>query len=65
MLGLPDEVDGDLPMAVVVLKPDQTATEEEIIAYMDGNCHFGTTVTGFTVTIVFSVRNQVVDVVYS
>ncbi|HEY8414893.1 MAG TPA: hypothetical protein VIK99_03880, partial [Thermaerobacter sp.] len=33
MVGVPDEYRGEMVKAFVVLKPGETATEEEIIAY--------------------------------
>ena len=39
VVGLPDVVDGELPLAFIVLKQGQTATAEELIAYINGT-HF-------------------------
>ncbi|GLV33980.1 uncharacterized protein CBL_11137 [Carabus blaptoides fortunei] len=35
VVGLPDEVDGDLPLGVIVLKPDVTVTEEDILEFVN------------------------------
>ena len=37
VVGLPDEVDGERPLAFVVLRKGQTATAEELIGYTNGN----------------------------
>ena len=37
VVGLPDEVDGELPMAFVVLKEGKTATAEELIEHTNSN----------------------------
>ena len=37
VVGLPDEVDGERPLAFVVLRKGQTATAEELISYTNGN----------------------------
>lgn len=36
VIGIPDEVDGDLPMGVVVLRPGQSASPEEIQDFANG-----------------------------
>ena len=36
VVGLPDVVDGEHPMAFVVLSPGQNATADELIAYTNG-----------------------------
>ena len=36
VVGLPHEVDGERPMAFVVLSPDLHATADELIAYISG-----------------------------
>ena len=36
VVGLPDDVDGELPMAFVVLKPGLSATAQDIIAFVNG-----------------------------
>jgi acyl-CoA synthetase (AMP-forming)/AMP-acid ligase II len=36
VVGLPHEVDGELPLAFIVLKAGQTATAEEIIQFISG-----------------------------
>lgn len=36
VIGIPHEVDGDLPMAVVVLKPGETMEENEVVDYVNG-----------------------------
>jgi acyl-coenzyme A synthetase/AMP-(fatty) acid ligase len=36
IVGLPHEVDGERPMAFVVLSPDLHATADELIAYISG-----------------------------
>lgn len=36
VIGIPDEVDGDLPMGICVMKPDENVTEEEIAEYVNG-----------------------------
>ena len=40
VVGLPHEVDGELPLAFIVLKAGQTATAEEIIQFISGNFKF-------------------------
>ena len=36
VVGLPDDVDGELPLAFVVLAPGQNATVDELINYTNG-----------------------------
>lgn len=36
VVGLPDDVDGELPLAFVVLKPECNVSAEEIITYING-----------------------------
>merc|ERR1712137_529652 len=36
VVGFPDDVDGELPLAFVVLKPGYDVTAEDMIAYIDG-----------------------------
>lgn len=36
VVGLPDDVDGELPVAFVVLKPERSASAEEIIEFIAG-----------------------------
>lgn len=36
VIGIPHEVDGDLPMAVVVLKPGESMQENDVVAYVNG-----------------------------
>ncbi len=37
VIGLPDEEAGELPMAFVVVKPQVTVTDEEIVKFVEGN----------------------------
>ena len=37
VVGLPDEIDGERPLAFVVLRKGQTTTAEELIEYTNGN----------------------------
>ncbi len=37
VIGLPDKEAGELPMAFVVVKPQVTLTEEEIVKFVEGN----------------------------
>ena len=39
VVGVAHDVDGELPLAFIVLKQGQTATAEELIAYINGT-HF-------------------------
>ena len=36
VFGIPDDVAGELPRAIIVLKPSHTATEEDIKQYIAG-----------------------------
>ena len=36
VVGLPDEIDGEQPLAFVVLSPGQNVTAEELVAYTNG-----------------------------
>jgi acyl-coenzyme A synthetase/AMP-(fatty) acid ligase len=37
VVGLPHDIDGEWPLAFVVLSPETHVTAEELIAYMNGN----------------------------
>lgn len=37
VIGLPHDVDGELPLAFVVLREGKSATAEDIATYTDGN----------------------------
>ena len=36
VIGLPDPIDGELPMAFVVLRPNKSVTDEELVKYING-----------------------------
>ena len=38
VIGVPDDVDGELPMAFVVLRPNKPITAEELVNYINGMC---------------------------